>query len=487
MSLKYLNVFFLFIQTFVFSQNKSVLTQEIEKLKNDKSLINGSWSVYAINIKKDSVIADYNSKVSLIPASTLKTVTTAAALSILGSDFKFETKIEYDGKIDTANHILKGNLYIKGGGDPALESEYFKDEKDSLSTTEKWAKIIKALGIYKIDGAVIADAGIFEDNMTPSQWIWGDIGNYFGAGACGLTYSDNKYAILFNSGANGSKTTINKIIPAIDGLQLINNVTANGSSDNAFIFGAAYTFNRFTNGTIPPNQKNFEVYGSIPDPALFCAQALEKSLKREGITTTEKATTIKILKEQKEYAAAKKTTIYTHFSPTLDKIVYWTNLKSNNLYAEHLLKYICYTKTDLGSESEGTEIVTNFWKNKNVDVSGFYMNDGCGLARSNVITTKTETQILKEMSKDKNFDSFFNSLPIAGKTGSLASMCNGTFAENNLRAKSGYITRVRSYTGYVKNKKGELICFSVIANNFSGSPSDIKNKLEKILVAIAEN
>lgn len=483
----------LFIVSFIivcyscFSQTKkSMIQQEVESLKKDNALSNGTFGIYAINLKNDSIIADYNSSLSLIPASTLKTVTTAAALSILGSDYKFETLIQYDGTIDTVNHILKGNIYIKGGGDPTLDSEYFRDEKDSLSLTDKWALIIKKSGINKIDGAIVGDASIFEDNMIPSQWIWGDMGNYFGAGACGLTYYDNKYALLFNSGVSG-KTTINKIVPTIPGLNIVNYVTAAGSSDNAFIYGAPYSFNRFVEGTIPPNQTNYEVFGSIPDPALFCAQVLAESLKKYGITISEKATTAKILKEANEYVDTNKKTIHKHYSPSLDKIVYWTNLKSNNLYAEHLLKIIAYKKTGYGSGSRGTDIITSFWQSKNINTNGFYMNDGCGLSRANCITTKTEAQILKEMTKDKSFDIFYNSLPVAGKSGSLASMCNGTFAENNLRAKSGYITRVRSYCGYVKNKKGELICFSVIANNYNCSPTEIKNKLEKLLIALTEN
>src|ERR1043165_2686722 len=113
------------------------------------------------------------------------------------------------------------------------------------------------------------------------------------------------------------------------------------------------------------------------------------------------------------------------------------------------------------------------------------MNDGSGLARANVITTKTQAEILRMMSRDKNFSAFYNSLPVAGRSGSLGGLCDGTIAENNLRAKSGYITRARGYTGYVKNKKGELLCFSVLANNYECSPTEMKLKLEKILVAIA--
>lgn len=462
------------------------LNKEIENLKKDVDLRHASWSIYVLNSKTDSVVADYNSAASLIPASTLKIVTTAAALGMLGSDYVFKTQIQYDGIFDSISGTLKGNLYLVGGGDPTLESSYFRDKKDSLSTMERWALIIKAKGIKRIEGAIIGDAEIFEDNIIPSQWIWGDIGNYFGAGASGLTYHDNKYSVYFKSGAAGSKTSISNIQPPTEGLQFINNVTAGGNDDSAFIYGSPYSLYRKAEGTIPPNKKNYEVEGSIPDPALACAQALEQALKNIHITVVQKATTAKKLKETDSYAIANRKNIHAHYSPTLDKIVYWTNLKSVNLYAEQLLKFMSYKKTGFGTETKGTQIVLNYWKDRGVDVSGFNMADGCGLARANVITTKTEVQILDKMIKDKNFDAFYKSFPIAGKSGSLGNLCEGTFAENNLRAKSGYISMARGYTGYVKNRKGDLLCFSVLANNYECSPTEMKRKLEKLLIAIAE-
>ncbi len=483
---KQFTIFLLFlISTFGFAQ-KSKLTAEIETLKKDKALQHATWSICVMNTKKDTAIAEYNSHVSVVPASTLKIVTTAAALSILGSDFIFETQILYDGVFDSTSGILKGNIYIKGGGDPTLGSEYFKDKKDSLTVIEKWAIILKAKGIKKIEGAIIGDASIFEDNMIPAQWIWADMGNYFGAGACGLTYNDNKYKIFYKSGASGTTTSINGIQPEIPGLQFVNNVTAGGNDDNAFIYGSPYSNYRVASGTIPANKNNYEVEGSIPDPALFCAQVFEQALKNIDVSVAKKATTVRALREANEYVSSTKKILHTNYSPTLDKIVYWTNLKSLNLYAEHLLKYISYKKTGLGSNNAGTDIVTNFWKSKGVDVNGFFMNDGSGLARANAITTKTQTQILRVMSKDKNFTAFYNSLAIAGKSGSLGGLCDGTFAENNLRAKSGYITRARGYAGYVKNRKGEMLCFSVLANNYDCSPTEMKLKLEKLLIAVAE-
>lgn len=477
-------VFFILLQCLQAQTSK--LNAEIEALKKDKDLRHASWSVCVMNVKKDSAIAEYNSTTSLVPASTLKIVTTAAALSILGKEFTFKTLLQYDGSLDTVTGILKGNLYILGGGDPSLDSECFHDKKDSLSTAEKWAELLKQKGIKKIEGAIIGDASIFEDNMTPNQWIWSDMGNYFGAGACGLSYHDNKYIAFFKSGATSTKTSIEKTEPQIEGMQLINEVRAGGSDDNAFIYGSQYSNHRLAQGTVPAYRSNYEVEGSIPDPALFCAQTLKTALEKLKIPVTEKSTTIRALKENDLLKESKRTTLHTHVSPALEKIIYWTNLKSINLYAEHLLKYIAYSKTGYGSTSSGTDIITSYWKNKGVDVSGFFMNDGSGLARANVITTKTQVQILRLMNKDKNFATFFNSFAVAGKSGSLGGLCDGTFAENNLRAKSGYITRARGYCGYVKNRKGELLCFSVLANNYECSPTEMKRKLEKIMVAIVE-
>lgn len=468
----------------LFAQSKNKLAQEINTLRNDPALKHAVWSVCVIN-SKDSVIAEYNSQLSVVPASTMKIVTTGAALEMLGANFKFATKLSYDGVFDSIKGIIKGNLYIVGGGDPSLGSGYFKDKKDSLTIVEKWAAILKQKGIKQIDGAVIADAGIFEDNMVPGQWIWGDIGNYFGAGANGLSYNDNKYTVYYNSGAEGSITTVNKIVPEVKGLLFNNYVTAGGKGDNAVIYGSPYSNVRFAEGTIPANKTNYEVEGSLPDPSLFCAQALHDALKNSGISISEKPGTVKQLKDKNEYALANRKVLHTHYSPTLDKIVYYTNLKSDNLYAEHLLKYMAYHKKGTGKETDGIEIVKNFWKAKGVDISGFSMNDGCGLSRANVITTKTQAQILRSIAKEKTFFHFYNSLPVAGKSGSLGGLCEGTVAENNLRAKSGYITGARGYCGYVKNKKGEQLSFSVLANNYECSPTEMKRKLEKILVAIA--
>ena len=181
------------------AQNAAILKAEIERLKKDTCLSHASWSIFVSDTKTDSIITDYNSNISLIPASIQKTITTYSALTLLGWDYKYKTILEYDGEIDTVSKTLYGNLYIKGSGDPTLGSETFKKQSDTVELTDQWARVL-AYKIKKIHGAIIADASVFEDEMISSTWVWGDIGNYYGAGPCGLILKTISLLCIINPG-----------------------------------------------------------------------------------------------------------------------------------------------------------------------------------------------------------------------------------------------------------------------------------------------
>src|ERR1051325_6365938 len=273
---------------------QSNLKNQIANLQNDTDLSHASWGVCVMDAKKDSVILEYNSNLALVPASTHKIITTAAALGILKWDFKYETSLEYDGTLDTIKGILHGNLYIKGSGDPTLESETFKKKSDTIPLTDQWAKILSDKKIKKIEGGIIGDATAFEDETVPYGWIWGDMGNYYGAGASGLNFKDNKFSLYFKSGKkNGDSTFITQISPEIPNMKVLNYVRTKGYSDNAYIYGSPYSLIRYVKGTIPLNKTEYEVEGSVPDPALFCAQSLDSSLRKTGVSIGKKSTVLR--------------------------------------------------------------------------------------------------------------------------------------------------------------------------------------------------
>ncbi|HEY1040155.1 MAG TPA: D-alanyl-D-alanine carboxypeptidase/D-alanyl-D-alanine-endopeptidase [Bacteroidia bacterium] len=475
---------FLFISLTLAAQEKAgvdKINAILAEYNGDPQLKPAIVSFCVLNAKTGDQLIENNSKLAMTPASTLKIITTSAALGMVGAGYRYETKLMVDGIFDSVTGLLTGNLVIKGSGDPTLNSEYFKKKDDATDLVDEWAAALKAKGVKKITGKIVADNTCF-DNNVPGNWIWSDMGNYFGAPPNGLSYNDNKIKLYFKTGTkSGDSTQLVKQIPEVPGLVFINKITTGGKDDNAYVYGAPKQNERLMTGTLPPNKSAYEVEIAMPDPAWYCAYALDKALGKAGIETfnrTEVASNP--LKQEMQL-------LYTHKSPVLSSIVYQTNLHSNNLFAETLLKTIALKKNGYGSLYAAIDMVLNYWKGRGVDVEGFYMSDGSGLSRSNGISTFQQATILSKIYRDPNMYKTFNSsLPVAGKTGSLASLCKGSFAENNMRAKSGYITRARGYAGYVKTKAGTELAFSVLFNNYNCSPTEAKLKIEKFLEALVE-
>ena len=486
-NLKHITLLILFICLIaaVQAQHKTnSIDVAISALAKDFSLKNASISFVVKDLDSSVIISEYNPNLSLPSASTMKVVTTAAALDILGSYLKFETKIMYDGYIDS-NNVLQGNIYIKGGGDPTLGSKYFK-EKYGLFLSS-WVGQIAKLGIDSIAGSVIGDASLFSDEYVASTWSWGDIGNYYGAGVSGLTIYDNTVKFEFSSGPSAHDSTfVDCFYPYTPDLIIDNKVKAsNTKKDLAYIYGGPNNPTRTVTGTIPKGQVGYMVKGSTHEPAYVTAFELESALWEYGISVGGNATTIRRMKSSGNYFESERKAIFITKSPTVGQIVYWTNLISNNLYAEHLLKHIGVKKYGDGSVFSSTLAVTKYWSSKGIDMTGFYMNDGSGLSRSNAITASQLVEVLAYMKlKSKYSKSFLSSLPVAGKTGTLRSIGKKTKIAGNLKAKSGTMTRIKSYAGYVKSASGRNLAFAIVINNHNCTSFQIKKKLEIVMVAL---
>ena len=466
---------------FLFSQQ--TLEDITETYKKDKDLQHAIYSFCVLEASTGKVIKEYNSELALIPASTMKIVTTSAALGILGKDYTYKTHFYQVQKTDSVLGQTTNNLLIKGSGDPSFNSSYFFNS-DSAFFNPIIQKL-KAKGIKKITGAIITDISHF-NNTIPSTWIWGDIGNYFGAGSNGLSYKDNKFSLFYNSGLANSKAELESIFPFYFSkkMKIQSDVTCLGTEDDAFVFGDPNGYNRIVTGTIPPNKKHYEVEAEMPEPAMYFAYQLQGELAKNNLSNLD----AKLVSTETPINNLAEQLLFTHQSPKLEKIVYYTNTKSNNHYAESLLNTIGAAKSKKqGTTSNGISAVKNYWESRGVDVTGLHMADGSGLSRANTITTKIQSTILSKIYRDTSmYTAFNNSLPIAGKNGSMTNLCKGTFAENNMRAKTGYINRARGYCGYVKTKSGKELAFSVLFNNYDCSPKEMKLKIEKLLVALVE-
>ncbi len=408
----------------------------------------------------------HNSEKSLAPASTLKLLTSITALDILGYDHKFVTTLTIQGTIIEGRLI--GNVIIKSGGDPTLGSENFKNHYGDFIS--EWIEAIKAEGITKIDGRVIVDDKIFEGDRNAGSTALNDVGNYYGAGAPGFSFMDNEFEVFFNTTGNGAISSVSKTNPVLPtDFELINNVKgAKVSGDNVIIYSLDGSNQIFLKGELPVNQKDFKVRGSIPDVTKFAQQTFLTALESAGVSVNGVEKKGPLFMNSKELVRTK--------SPALIEILKVLNRKSINTYADVLLKHIGKASNGKASFEGGAEAVLDYWLGKGLDISGVNIEDGSGLSRKNNITPAFMTGVLQEVSSDEQVNKMMNE---ASLSSSVKSMWGDAF-KGQVQAKSGYIGRVRAYSGYlIKNEKKYSFYFTV--NNFSGSASQMRKLMGEML------
>ncbi len=254
-------------------------------------------------------------------------------------------------------------------------------------------------------------------------------------------------------------------------------LTVYGTEDEGNVFAAPYTHKGWIEGSIPANQDDFILKASIPDPPLLMAMLIDKKLRAADINIKKEPSTVRI--EGSVNMPVNQIAIIN--SPPLKDIIEALNHESVNLYAEHLLKELGKVFKKSGTAIAGIEVIEECLSNIK-KISGIYVDDGSGLSRSNAISAADMVELLIYIKRDgKYFDEFLYSLPEAGKEGTLKNYFKDNIFEARLMAKSGSMTRVRSYAGYLQTISGKELVFCIIVNNFTGSSRNIVAHIEDIL------
>ncbi len=453
-----------------------------------KSIVQGaSVSFMVKEVKTGAVLYEYESKRQLTPASVMKTVTTASALEMLGEDFRFETSVLYDGEIH--NGVLNGNLYIYGSGDPTLNSSKLKSPKDSI--TELWARAIQEAGIHEVTGSLIADESFFDTEGVSMKWMREDIGSDYGQGCYGLNIFDNQYALYLKSGATGTKPQIKESNPNMSFITFHNYLKAlPRAKDSCFIVGFPFSNERYLYGVIPTHKSHFKLTGDIPDPALYSAQYVHSFLNDKGINIKGAPTCHRILSESGKWKETQRKPLITTYSPTLKEISRILCFVSHNLYADALIKtlgakyYVSSSQEALSSFEKGAHVIKHYWDEKGLDTSSLWMFDGSGLAITNKVTTEflCDLHIYMATRSDVS-ESFVHSLPRAGKDGTLRNMMKGSALQEKARLKSGSMSRVLCYAGYI-DKDGKRYAVALLVNNFTGKSRQMKAAVEELFLSL---
>ena len=480
-----MRIFCFVIATLFFPFSEKTASQtSIERFLNAHYMKGVSVSFMVKDIVSDTVVYRYDADREVIPASVLKIVTTASALEMLGDQFRFETTILYDGFIKDS--ILEGNLYILGSGDPTLGSSEMGADRDKIMRS--WIKYLKSKGIRIVNGSVIADESIFDFEGISPKLLLEDMGSYYAPGSYGINIFDNRYTLFLRTGELNTKPEIVSTEPNMPSILFYNQlITAHSDKDSMFILGFPFSNERFLYGTVPANRTLYQLKGDIPEPSLFLAHYFTKLLVTDSIKVNGEPSCYRILSLHNGWQNQKRFPFMTSYSLPLKELVRITNHSSHNLYADILLKTIgLKTQTDatVSSFGKGASIVKKFWEEKGLNTSSLWMYDGSGIAASDKLTAAFVCDILTYMYKDSPYaTTFIESIPRAGMEGTVANMLRGSSLHGVARLKSGSMSRVRSYAGYIL-KDGKAYAVAIIVNNFSCTQAQIKSDIEKLLLSL---
>jgi len=458
----------------LFAQTSS--SRIVRSFVNDSVFKGSSVGIYVIDLSTGNTLIAENSQLLLAPASVLKILTSAAALEILGPDYRFNTDLGFSGKLDSRMVSLTGDLIIKGGGDPTLGSAFPEEAFKPDDFWEKWIAELKVAGIKKVAGNLVLDISVYEGNTLPGSWAWEDIGNYYGAAPSALSVFDNMVRLYFDSPDKpGEPVTLIRTVPNIAGITWQNEIKSSTiNRDMSNVYGSPWGEKRLMCGTIPIGKKGFEVKASLPDPPLFLGNFLMGKFSDAGIMVSGE---VKVTHEPQSINF-----ISSHLSPSLSEILKIMNHESVNLFADHMVMQIALEKGGKGNLDTGLELIRSFWK-KNGIRDTFFIEDGSGISRFDAISAKQMTGILAYMDTSVYSGVFKSSLPEAGK-GTLSSFNVTDFPGRSLRCKSGSMDRVKNYAGYLKCNSGREVAFAILVNNFACTQTEVGRKIQRLLLNI---
>ena len=433
---------------------------QMEDVFHDPNFSNANWGVEIQSIETGEYFYKRNENKLFIPASDIKLFTTSGALSLLGSDYKFSTNVFMRGKIDGS--ILNGDIIVQGRGDPTISGRFYNN--DQLAVFEKWADSIANIGIDEIDGNIIGDDNEFDGVGLGEGWPWDHASYWFSAPSGAISFNGNTVDIIVTAKEKTKAVQISTL-PKTNYIVVVNNVkrVAQDSVTDINVYRQIGTNVVNVFGTIK-DKDSTKTYVTVNNPTQYSMVIFKQVLESKGITVKGFALDIDDLSKPYNLSQSKK--LFTYYSPPLKEIIKVINKNSENFFAEQLIKTIGLEENGFGSVKNGVDALRYIFLDMGVDPDKMIMVDGSGLSRLNLVTPAQIVSLLNYMFKSKYFVPFYNSLPIAGVDGTLGTRMKGTRAENNVRAKTGYLENVRSMSGYAYTGDNEPIAFSIIVNNF---------------------
>jgi D-alanyl-D-alanine carboxypeptidase/D-alanyl-D-alanine-endopeptidase (penicillin-binding protein 4) len=457
--------------------NLQKLQNEIDYLISDPNLQNAHIGIYIESLGNGKTIYRKNEHRLFVPASNMKLYTTAASLIKLKPSFQFSTLIYTDGKI--VDDELSGNLIIRGKGDPTNSGRFRGG--DIIAYFKDWADSLKQRGITKIEGGIIGDESYFTDNKLGKGWSWDDEPYYYSAQTGALSFNDNCVDIKVQPSITPDDSVKIFINPNTKYVK-IKNMAKTVDTESPLTLD--FTRNRASNvikifGNLPLGSQDVTESITIEDPARFFVTVFYEVLRKSGIEITE---TPQIQKIENYHNLD---TLFIYKSPDMAKIIKEVNKRSNNFYAEQMLKTLGSEFLKNGSAESGVKVVDEWLSSIGISPNEFIMVDGSGLSRMNLIAPYATADLLRYMYNHPNFKYYYDSLPIGGIDGTLKERMRGSRAKGNVHAKTGFVEHVRNLSGYLYDFDGKPYLFVIMVNNYSVPVSYINSFQDRICILLS--
>lgn len=475
----------------------------IDQLVSKKNFANSRIGISIYSLKNKKFIYNYNQNELLVPASVTKLFTTFFALNLLYNDPFIKTTIYTDAK--EIKSTLEGNIYIYGRGDGLL----------SLNDLDYIVENLKNLGIKKLKGNIYAD-GSFFDGQTSRFAYSGDLDEVeYVPPITALSINRNSGMLIVSAGSVPGRPASIQILPTSAAFSIVNNVKVIGNNriikkkktkvlfDNPekdlYFYEQKFGDKRrksirkikglsIQTHLLPNGRQVIQVSGSIYlnsnqkhefkilSPEMVVAGAFFERLKASGIEIVGDFG-IKKLDNLNKFSTL------TEFQRDLCSFIAVINKNSDNFLAENLFKIIGATfQSDNNNKSSTIKFYNDVCQKLNININEVIFNDGSGLSRRNRTTAQTVVELLIKAAETNFSDCFGKSLAIAGVDGTLKKRLVGTFAHNNLIAKTGTHKNVSALAGYVNSLDGDTLAFAVLSNGWAvGEYKILENNIGELL------
>ena len=464
---------------------QSPAQQYVDQLQRSGVLKDAVWGVLAVD-RNGQILAAHNQQQRMVPASNLKLVTTGTALHAFGPDFRFTTEVGYTGTV--RDGVLEGDVYLIGHGDPTLGA------KDSIATENRrlfwqWKSLLREAGIQRIQGRIVGDGTVYEGNLEHSSWEYNDIGTYYGTGMSALCFYQNCIDLEVQADVVGQPVRMRQSYPETPWMHLSNqSITGpDGTGNSLYLYTTDLAPYAELRGSFATDRRPKTEHFANKFGALTCAYYFWKNLCETGWTVDGGYADV----DRNGYVrgpdfvpagkAATPTVLGRTLSAPLRDIARITNVRSDNFYAESLLRAMGEQASESALYDSCLVARRQVLEELVPDPDGLRQADGCGLSRMNYVSPEWMVRFLQGMQQSPAFEAFLASIPHPGE-GTLTTLLPQAEGRERIRVKSGSMDGVLCYSGYILGPDGQpAVTLSILTNNTTAPVSEVRAALARFL------